>query len=371
MVMRLEGLVRLELNLTMQERGVSAALRTLGGPVFRQRLGPPPPEFQKPAGDVAVYGRRLFEWVFREELLEQFNSFCEILPTRGSTEPPQVRFLLGLSDNPELSRIVWEAMTPPGRGPLSVISAFSRFVRDPKLLSKTTSRVSPVWETPVRILLIVSNPRGLSNYDLAHINERLEKEVLDEAVSRLGGRVMLDRLVNPSLDQIKDREEQGYHIVHLLAHVNPSKQGELLLANPDGTVEPVQMADAAAALASPGKPPMLVFLGLPGCAPLEGFGLLCRLAAGLIEEGVQSVVVLPSGVNPELLSFFMSRFYHALLEFGIVDLAVAEARRELFEIQRDGWEWCFPVLFTRTASTEIQAPLPEFLMNQVNRIVWS
>lgn len=280
-----------------------------------------------------------------------------------------MRLVLRLDPDSPLSDVCWETMCQSlYEPPLSVTTAFSRYVQ-----TNTPSR-PPVWERPVRILLIVSNPEGLQRFDLDSVDQNLEKSVLHDAVRELEGRLQLKRLLRPQLMDIRREEGVGYHITHLLAHAMAHGDGGgIVLADAWGkaTVVPPEAVAEAIASATDVSAPYLVFLALPMNAEAAPHGpILMALSGMLVRAGVQSVVVVQAPVEPEPLTMFMERFYGVLLETGAVDVAVAEARKRLFLAASDSWAWTWPVLCSRSTDSGLQQRLPEELESAMSKIKW-
>jgi hypothetical protein len=256
--------------------------------------------------------------------------------------------------------------TSPYALPISVTAAFSRFVR-----ARTPSH-STIWDRPVRILLIVSNPHGLQRFDLDAVDQDLERNIIRAAEERLEGQLRVKRLTRPSLDDIRKQERTGYHITHLLAHATVADGlGGVLLADEKGNAVSVGLEEVAAAIASPSdaNPPNLVFLALPVSGQAPQGHVLMTLASLLIEAGVQSVVVVKAPVDPFQLKTFMEAFYQTLLETGEIDVAMAGARQRMFlESDPTSWGWAWPVLFTRSFDSRIQRRLPPGLESTVRAI---
>ncbi len=164
---------------------------------------------------------------------------------------------------------------------------------------------------------------------------------------------------------------RGYHIAHLLLHVT-SEQGRnfLVFADPEGTAEPVPGEEVARSIVGKGsRQPYLVFLATP-LEALAYFGEADRtpvaLAPMFIEAGAQAAVAMQAAVGIKNLQRFTQCFYAVLARTGVVDLAMALARAEIYE--EGDWEWTYPVLCMRTPDAQLFQPLPMGLERQVRGI---
>ena len=173
------------------------------------------PEDLSLASDSFAYGSKLFSWLFQGELLEAFNYVQTLAeqPTRSykSSSSSGLRIRLWLDPKAsELHSLRWESLYEPGNDePLSLRSAFSRFVRSP------APRGWGISDRPLRMLLIASNPSGLDQFDLSTIDVDLENRIVKEATHPLGPLLELHKLTGfTTLDQIQSEEKRGYHITH-------------------------------------------------------------------------------------------------------------------------------------------------------------
>lgn len=360
-----QGLFKAELSIRETAQGYQASLQTSSGQDVSAMLGAaptlPPPGHVPPQ----LYGNQLFQWVFRDELGRGLQLLRD-LSHRSSEDPPAMRLLLRLDPASPLSELCWETMCPsPSDLPLGVTTAFTRYV-----YSTAPSR-STIWDRPIRILLVVSNPDGLQRFDLEGVDQNLERSVLHEAEVQLEGRIQVKRLFRPQLEDIRREEKVGYHITHLLAHATLDVGGGgIVLADQAGKATVVSPEVLADAIASPtdSSAPYLVFLALPVNGEAPHGRVLMNLSGMLIRAGVQSVVVVQAPVEPEPLTAFMERFYRVLLDTGAMDVAVAEARKRLFLSAPMNWEWTWPVLCGRAADSGLQQRLPHDMESTVSKI---
>jgi hypothetical protein len=87
-----------------------------------------------------------------------------------------------------------------------------------------------------------------------------------------------------------------------------------------------------------------------------------------LQKGAQAVAVLQQPLTqPDALGF-LQEFYVTLIQTGVIDLAMREARRSLY--RPDDWTWTNPVLSMRTRDAQLFQPLPEKLESNVKRSLW-
>ena len=246
--------------------------------------------------------------------------------------------------------------------------AFSRYMRvdrEPRW---------PVGDRPLRMLLVACNPQGLESFGLPPIDVYLEHAILKEATLRLGWLLELDKLIGaPTLADVRERQATGrFHILHLLAHaVAKGDQGAMILADTEGAAVPVPGEEVAKAVASAAdQSPYLVFLATPqGNAPPPGdAGRVpgVTLAPVFVQAGCQAAVAVQASIRKDRLHRFTESFYAVLIRTGVIDVALALARAEVYE--PGDWEWTYPVLYMGTSDAQLFRPLPESLEKAVSNL---
>jgi CHAT domain len=335
---------------------------------FTDSLPPLPIPLLEGAPNPRIYGEQLSQWLFRDEVAKAF-SYARGLATestRGGHElGARIRLRLSLDpSSSELRSVCWECLYAPDSDlPLSLTTAFSRFMRVGQPHSW------PFRERPLRMLLIISNPEGIDRFALDEIDPDMEKSLIKEATSPLGPLLQLDRLrESPTLAQIRSAGEKGYHIVHLLASAAfHDDRGYLILPDDNGRAEEVAVEEVVRTVVLPSYPPPgLVFLAVPlvarevpSVARERSSGTLVSLGQMLIEAGVQALIAIQPPIGASDMLRFIRRFYAVLMRTGVIDVAMAEARTEIY--RSDNWEWTYPVLYMRIPDGQLFQPLPEKL----------
>ncbi|MFQ5344026.1 MAG: CHAT domain-containing protein, partial [Anaerolineae bacterium] len=324
--------------------------------------------------DPELYGRRLFDALFAGPIRRAYDK----VTGRAEAEAGgRLRVHLRIDEGAaELHALPWERLYHRHKGqwvPLatSTRTPFSRYtglgMREP----------APITQRPVRLLIAISNPRdlpqGLPPIDVEREVENLRRALgnLRETgliqVTLLPGRTGLSpelrgQLVRggyqiqdgvTSLDNIL-RELPACHALHFLGHgrfLRQHKRGEgtaaLYLERADGKWQAVTDEELAPKLTAADPVPHLVFLAACESArrddedrhPFVGLG------PKLVQAGVPAVVAMQKRVPMDLARQLTGDFYRQLLEHGVVDLALNQARLLLFD--HDRTDWAIPVLFMR------------------------
>jgi formylglycine-generating enzyme required for sulfatase activity len=274
----------------------------------------------------------------------------------------------------ELHAVRWECLAPGvfgGEAPLATatLTPFSRFTLLPRRLPP------PVTEPPVKLLIAVSNPENLPP-DLKPVDVEGHLEMLRVALRELKrtgtfeitvvpGRTGLSPTLQARLEEEGYRIEQdettlarivrllpGYHVLHFLGHGYFKRQNTgggtaaLYLEKPGGW-QPTKDEEIVPMLGNLDPQPLLIFLAACGSAvtdasrehPFVGLG------PKLVRAGIPAVVAMQDMLPMDVAARLASYFYRRLLDHGLVDRALNEARNTLFR-----WEdtaWMIPVLFAR------------------------
>jgi hypothetical protein len=243
----------------------------------------------------------------------------------------------------------------------------------------------PLDEPVVRLLFVVSAPRGLENLGLARIDvdqeiRRLLSALRDVwqsqrcSVTILPGQSGLSPELRTeletagcaicggyaTLDNIGDRV-RDQHALHFLGHGQyRGGHGWLVLEKEDGTLRQEKDSDIAAILSNTRV--RLVFLAAcesasRGGEPAADGMAFQGLAAMLVEQGIPAVVGMQEQLRIDSAYRLTGEFYRRLfLEHGMVDRALNEARARLYH-QKE-LDWGTPVLTMRIKTGQLAVANP-------------
>nr|WP_044200643.1 CHAT domain-containing protein [Oscillochloris trichoides] len=319
---------------------------------------PPPPAPRARGTDLAAYGLLLFERLFPGPLLALFRQ-AWITAQRGRGV---LHLQLWIKSNaPELQAIPWEmlyvqeatgAPVPLAANPLV---AFSRYVDSPNPF------VAPLERWPLRVLIAIGAPNdlgtrwgGLTPVDFALERSRLAA-VLD-AVSSAGQ--IEYRFIHPATPEALLRAmEDGYQMVIFYGHglYAPRLGTSLMLQRDDGAGQLLIGSDLVAALRRNGTRPALFVLISCNTAPQRADPALDNLGIQIVRDGgVPAVVAMRDLVEIDLARAFTQYLCDYLLRYGMIDRAVAAARRQVFDPQSANWST--PVLYMRSRDGRLFVP---------------
>jgi tetratricopeptide (TPR) repeat protein len=195
------------------------------------------------------------------------------------------------------------------------------------------------FQTPLRVLLIVSRPK-----DTGFIDPRNSIAPLLDALDLLPeGTVAIDFCDPPTLARLEEMisdardRETPYHIVHFDGHgtyLPKTGVGALAFEKADETTDLVtgsKLGDLLARLEVP-----LALLEACRGADLSDQPVFGSLAPALLQSGVGSVIAFSHSVHVEAARLFVERFYKKLAAGKTVGQVLEEARTRL-HAQRGRW----------------------------------
>jgi hypothetical protein len=300
--------------------------------------------------DPSGYGVALGKTLFSTEGIGPCYAECLAV---GQSRDDGLRVRLEV-EPPELQELLWERLYQPVEGnwlPLgsTATTPFSRYIRP-----REWKRPAPVTERPLRLLLVIASPSNLSDYGLDAIAPE-ERQWIRHALEQLPDLAVTilesGTPQAPTLNEIRRQLANGFHLVHFLCHGAHQAAGTaLFLEDEQGQVDPVEQARLVEAFRVLKTPPVGCFLAACESAQRDRHDAWLPLGPSLVAEGgLQAAVAMTGKVGLRIAQVFAGQFYARLLQHGVVDLAVNEARA----LVQDDWDWGVPVLFTRLEDNQL------------------
>ena len=208
-------------------------------------------------------------------------------------------------------------------------------------------------EAPLRILVMMSSPRGY-----AELQVEREWENLQQALGDLTsvGKVTLERLRSPTLESLRRQLLRGgpYHIFHFIGHGQfneKAEDGELLLETSGGQPHPVSGQKLAHVL---GQHDSIRLVVLNACEGARGSAEdpFAGSAQTLIRVGIPAVIAMQLEITDESAILLSSEFYTTLADGYPIDTALGEARTAIYT-DVSPLEWAIPVLYMRSEDGSI------------------
>ena len=246
-------------------------------------------------------------------------------------------------DTPALAGLPWEAMYDQAAG--AYVCRQDQLVRHVPVASVPAPlRVRP----PLRILGVVSSPRGLPALDVEK-----EQDQLARALARPAGQGLAELHWAPSAtwadlqDLLLDGE---WHVLHFIGHgdFDPGRdEGVLALTREDGRADLVAAHRLVDLLRQARPMPRLVVLNSCSGAAAGVSDLFSGTAAALVRGGVSAVAAMQYEISDPAAVAFARGFYAAIARGRGVDDAVSSGRVAILGLSDRTLEWVTPVLYLR------------------------
>jgi WD40 repeat protein len=277
------------------------------------------------------------------EVAGLFRASAALADERGE----ELRIVLRI-EAPELAGLPWEAMYDQGVG--GYVCRRHQLIRHVPVAA-----APPALEvrTPLRVLGVISAPRGLPPLDADREREQLERALAGPASRGLAE-------VNwapPTWTGLHEMLLAGpWHVLHFIGHgdFDPDRdEGVLALTREDGRADLVEASRFADLLRQARPMPRLVVLNSCSGAAVGSEDLFSGTAAALARSGVPAVAAMQFAISDLAAIAFARGFYSALAHGRGVDQAVSAGRIAILGTSGQTMEWLTPVLYLRGNDTRL------------------
>ncbi len=330
----------------------------------------PLPESNDP-DSIARFGQALFQRLFPGRLRHAVLTARQL--AIQNQQPLRLRLALDPLDV-ELQAIPWELLHFPVADnqsralPLTTSDhiLFSRYIDSEQFPLR-----DPLDHRPIRMLIVLSEPSDLERWRLSPFDRNATEQDFRQRFRPFTdtGQLSFDILprageaeLRTALEQgsLQQQNERGYDIVLYLGHALfvPEYGTRLLLENGEQRrgrlVDGMEFARMLTQLPASHKPTMIALIAC-NSATVDLHAPLSNLAARLIaDSGITAVLAMQRLVAIDLARDFTQHLTEILLRNGLIDLAVATARRRIY--RPDSVNWSTPVLYTRLATGRLFQP---------------
>ncbi len=317
-------------------RSDSTALHMDLGTLSRAAISGKPPE-----DDLHIrFGQRLFQAVFDGAVGDLWNE------NRKAHRRKQLRLIVRIdSENARpLLKLPWEYLHD-GEDFLALNwrTPVSRLPTDIEY------ETLPALEEPLRKLVVISAPLGLSQNEILNTAREEDLILASTAEARKTGQLQVDFTPDGSLETL-ERVLQEYdpHILHFTGHGVFAKEldsGFLLMEDKSGRKREVSNAEFCVVLEKCGRSLRTVFLHAcqsAKAARTEGFA---DLGPRLLGAGIPAVVAMQFSVLNRSAMELGSVFYKGIVDGKTVDTAMTEARVRMQSSSPNTVDFAVPVLF--------------------------
>jgi formylglycine-generating enzyme required for sulfatase activity len=285
-------------------------------------------------------GSELFRAVISEEIRSRWDTSLAQTRSKGLG----LRLRLRLGQVPGLEDWPWELLYDRSHGQFLALSKDISIVR--YLENPTRSNPEQI-KTPLKVLVVIANPT-----DCHRLDGEQEWALLNEALGKLKGKVLIERLQPPTLPALETAMKQSWHVVHFVGHGRfVEQEGRLLLEDGSGRGQEVPGRKLRVLLEGQ-KDLRLVVLNACSGGKTSQENAFAGVAQSLVRLGLPAVVAMRRVVSDRAALAFAGRFYKALAEEIPIDAALSEARRGM-HAGSDDLEWSTPVLYMRSEGVVI------------------
>jgi CHAT domain len=329
-----EGASTIEIDLDgLLARRDGIQLAVLASTVASRRVVP---ETEKPVREM---GRVLFRSLLGTgEVAGQYRAAAAVAAGRGQ----RLRITLRI-DAPEIAALPWETMYDDAAG--------AYVCRDGQLIRHVGVARAPAplsIRPPLRILGVVSSPRGLSSLDA-----RREQENLSRALAKPLGQGLVEMHWAPAAtwEDLHSMLLAGpWHVVHYIGHGDfddEQDEGYLALVGDDGGVHRVAAHRLVDLLRQASPMPRLVVLNSCAGARASTSDLSSSTAAALARGGASAVAAMQFAISDPAAAAFARGFYTAIAHGRGIDDAITSGRVGILGTGDFTLEWLTPVLYLR------------------------
>jgi hypothetical protein len=306
-------------------------------------------ELLEAAPDPIQYGTKLFETAFPDDddLLNGYRAGVEIM----RREKKLLRFRLRIAANapPALHALHWELLYD---SKTKIALSRSREIAFSRYSDVPFEPGTPVKVKP-KLLVVLSSPKNLADYNLPQIDIEVTKRSIDEALTPLADLIEYEFLEGPATaaNLLDHLTEGGFHALHIQAHgLMQSGRGSasLVLEKEDGQADFIDEEIFSDIFVGERDLRLVTLIACHGGAqsnadPFSGLGL------ALVQRGIPAVVAMRKAISISAAASFSKYFYRNLARSGQVDKAANDARQQLFVIASNRLEWSTPAVFMRLA----------------------
>ncbi|UCC63074.1 MAG: CHAT domain-containing protein [Anaerolineae bacterium] len=300
---------------------------------------------------VQGFGGMLFDALISGEIRSGFD----LSQHKTKADKKCLRIKLRINP-PELMTLPWEYLFDQRKEQYLSLSLYSPIVRYINLPEPAEPMlVIP----PLRILVMIANPKGCIPLDVDREQERIKK-AFDELIDERQVEVVL---LSPSTwrDLQWFLRSAEYHIFHFVGHGEfdeVRQEGVLILEDERGRPERMH-AEKLARLLADQRALRLAVLNACESGRMAGTDVFSSTAASLVRAGLPAVVAMQFEITDKAAIELAHIFYGSVAEGLSVDAALAEARKSISIASPDTFEWGFPVLYTHAPEGRIFEVPPE------------
>lgn len=295
--------------------------------------------------DPEKYGVVLTQQFFADEMVRR--SFEKARARAGATSRTLRICLRIAGDAPRLHDLRWELLGDPAdeARPLSMTERvlFSRF-----MMSEDAAPLQLSRKAGLKALIAVAAPTDHEEWEFAEVPREKEIERAEKALAEIQVDILDEPLTLQALaKRLRDNDPDILYLVgHGQIH-SRSKKPRLLLQEEDGKAVWIEGEELVGVFKAKASVPRLIVMASCQSAAKEGSDGSARssIARLLAEAGVPAILAMQGNITMKTVEIVMPAFFQELLEDGMIDRALAVARKDA-ELEKRSDRW-MPALFMR------------------------
>ena len=256
----------------------------------------------------------------------------------------------------ELAQIPWEYVYEKEQRDYLALSRQTPIVR---YIEVPRAHRTHNLEGDLKILVLMSNPKGVASLDLEEERRKIEESWADAE------NISVDFLEHATRENLLEALVQNqYHVLHYMGHGaydEATGAGALILEDEDQNATMLD-PDTLAAYLRDAQSVRLVFLNACDTARSDEDEPFAGVANRLVMTGVPAVVAMQFPITDDAAIDFSRAFYSRLVDGFPVDEATAQGRKAILAGKAGTIEWATPVLYMRAPDGQLfdaQAAAPE------------
>jgi hypothetical protein len=308
---------------------------------------------------IKVLGENLYGVLFTKELDKTLRDLLEDVEVTLLRIQLEFRGDLGN----KLSSWPWEYLHCPdleGRQQHGFLAVETQLMLNRMLYLRLNEPKELEVHEPMRILLIVSSPKGLE------VKGDFVRERIEELQKKIKTKIKLDKdLIEGPIELSPEYEPKASwekfkekvrdfkpHIIHFIGHGQRNikeRGGMIAFVKEAGEADWRSDREFAAAVTARNPNLKLVFLQACESALPDPYIGVSGVAKCVANKGIPAVVGMQYKVEKEVADAFAASFYKALFEGKPVDVAVKEGREKIKELRdMENLAFGLPVLYLRS-----------------------
>ena len=309
------------------------------------------------------YGRELHDLLLGDKVGDNLVKSLDGARKDGGRLRIRIKFndIEGYEDKPNPAAIPWEYLWLPS------INIFPARMPNSPMVRRITivgdDQELEVVKPPLRILAVISNPKGVPPLKVDDEYRCLESAIKSDHQREKFELERLQATVEALIDRMSQKNKPPIHVLHFIGHgyEDPHDDGTvergLVFEGEENELKKVSAERLASILVGYKNPPQFVYLNACDGARIDSANLFSGVAQELIRGKVPAVVAMQFPVRDSVAIAVATNFYRKLAEGWPLDVALAHARGMTADMEAEHEsQWGTPVLYCNGSNLALFKP---------------